>query len=85
MAAIGKFLSVQWWLIKYLNAYILTFFGIELGSNKSVMAMFKQSVNQFLAPGIEILFDHESNKITPVCIAWKKDGDLRLIGTSAKM
>ena len=49
------------------------------------MAMFKQSINQQLASGIEIVVDHESNRMTPVCIAWKKDEDLRLVGTRAKI
>ena len=57
---------------------------VDLGSRKSIMAMFKESSNVHLGSGLEIIPNAEHNAKTQVCIAWPKEaGKERLIGTSA--
>ena len=47
--------------------------AIDLGSRKAVVGEYRESHNQYLKAGVDILCNDWGQKETDVCIAWIKD------------
>ena len=56
--------------------------AIDLGSRKAVLGDYRESVNQHLSAGVEIIGNAWGQKETDVCIAWIRDKE-RLYGRPA--